>query len=141
MVSPYGHRFVTGEQGLGHVVLSTHDDEASLRFYRDVLGFGASYAYPSGFRNGALTSQGRSVCWGCQVSSVIIITDGEPSNDSFGSPTTSGTMASKMHAVNGGPVYCPDTLPCGPGARVAGAQAPAGHGMAPVLAGAGRRHG
>jgi len=39
VVSPYGHRFVTGEQGLGHVVLSTDDDEASLRFYRDVLGF------------------------------------------------------------------------------------------------------
>nr|WP_296772763.1 iron-dependent extradiol dioxygenase HsaC [Rhodococcus sp. (in: high G+C Gram-positive bacteria)] len=39
LVSPYGHRFVTGEQGLGHVVLSTDDDEASLRFYRDVLGF------------------------------------------------------------------------------------------------------
>jgi 3,4-dihydroxy-9,10-secoandrosta-1,3,5(10)-triene-9,17-dione 4,5-dioxygenase len=39
VVSPYGHTFVTGEQGLGHIVLSTHDDEASLRFYRDVLGF------------------------------------------------------------------------------------------------------
>jgi 3,4-dihydroxy-9,10-secoandrosta-1,3,5(10)-triene-9,17-dione 4,5-dioxygenase len=39
VVSPYGHRFVTGEQGLGHVVLSTDDDEAALRFYRDVLGF------------------------------------------------------------------------------------------------------
>lgn len=39
VVSPYGHRFVTEEQGLGHVVLSTHDDEAALRFYRDVLGF------------------------------------------------------------------------------------------------------
>ncbi|MCW2595086.1 MAG: hsaC, partial [Jatrophihabitans sp.] len=39
VVSPYGHKFVTGEQGLGHVVLSTSDDEASLRFYRDVLGF------------------------------------------------------------------------------------------------------
>ena len=39
VVSPYGHTFVTGEQGLGHVVLSTTDDEASLRFYRDVLGF------------------------------------------------------------------------------------------------------
>ncbi|MEE2058788.1 iron-dependent extradiol dioxygenase HsaC [Rhodococcus artemisiae] len=39
VVSPYGHRFVTGEQGLGHVVLSTRDDEESLRFYRDVLGF------------------------------------------------------------------------------------------------------
>jgi 3,4-dihydroxy-9,10-secoandrosta-1,3,5(10)-triene-9,17-dione 4,5-dioxygenase len=39
VISPYGHRFVTGEQGLGHVVLSTKDDEAALRFYRDVLGF------------------------------------------------------------------------------------------------------
>jgi 3,4-dihydroxy-9,10-secoandrosta-1,3,5(10)-triene-9,17-dione 4,5-dioxygenase len=39
VVSPYGHRFVTGEQGLGHVVLSTTDDEAALGFYRDVLGF------------------------------------------------------------------------------------------------------
>jgi 3,4-dihydroxy-9,10-secoandrosta-1,3,5(10)-triene-9,17-dione 4,5-dioxygenase len=39
VVSPYGHRFVTGEQGLGHVVLSTKDDAEALRFYRDVLGF------------------------------------------------------------------------------------------------------
>jgi 3,4-dihydroxy-9,10-secoandrosta-1,3,5(10)-triene-9,17-dione 4,5-dioxygenase len=39
VVSPYGHTFVTGEQGLGHVVLSTADDEAALQFYRDVLGF------------------------------------------------------------------------------------------------------
>jgi 3,4-dihydroxy-9,10-secoandrosta-1,3,5(10)-triene-9,17-dione 4,5-dioxygenase len=39
VVSPYGHRFVTGEQGLGHVVLSTKDDTTALTFYRDVLGF------------------------------------------------------------------------------------------------------
>jgi 3,4-dihydroxy-9,10-secoandrosta-1,3,5(10)-triene-9,17-dione 4,5-dioxygenase len=39
IVSPYGHKFVTGEQGLGHVVLSTRDDAESLHFYRDVLGF------------------------------------------------------------------------------------------------------
>lgn len=39
VVSPYGHRFVTGEQGLGHIVLSTSDDQAGLTFYRDVLGF------------------------------------------------------------------------------------------------------
>jgi len=39
VVSPYGHRFVTGEQGLGHVVLSTDDDAQALTFYRDVLGF------------------------------------------------------------------------------------------------------
>lgn len=39
VVSPYGHTFVTAEQGLGHVVLTTTDDDASLHFYRDVLGF------------------------------------------------------------------------------------------------------
>lgn len=39
VVSPYGHRFVTGEQGLGHVVLSTRDDAEALHFYRDILGF------------------------------------------------------------------------------------------------------
>ena len=39
VVSPYGHTFVTEEQGLGHVVLSTRDDAEALHFYRDVLGF------------------------------------------------------------------------------------------------------
>ena len=39
VVSPYGHRFVTGDQGLGHIVLATKDDAADLAFYRDVLGF------------------------------------------------------------------------------------------------------
>jgi len=39
IASPYGHRFVTGDQGLGHVVLSTRDDAEALHFYRDVLGF------------------------------------------------------------------------------------------------------
>lgn len=39
LVSPYGHRFVTEEQGLGHVVLTCDDDQAALEFYRDVLGF------------------------------------------------------------------------------------------------------
>ena len=39
VVSPYGHKFVTEEQGLGHVVLTRDDDAASLDFYRDVLGF------------------------------------------------------------------------------------------------------
>ncbi|MBM4489799.1 VOC family protein [Prescottella equi] len=39
IVSPYGHKFVTGEQGLGHVVLATKDDAADLEFYRNVLGF------------------------------------------------------------------------------------------------------
>ena len=39
IVSPYGHRFVTGEQGLGHVVLTCNDDAAAQAFYQDVLGF------------------------------------------------------------------------------------------------------
>ncbi|HNM84779.1 MAG: VOC family protein [Mycobacterium sp.] len=39
VVSPYGHKFVTEEQGLGHVVITTRDDAESTHFYRDVLGF------------------------------------------------------------------------------------------------------
>ncbi len=37
---PRGHSgFVTGEQGLGHVLLSVPDVERAERFYQDVLGF------------------------------------------------------------------------------------------------------
>lgn len=39
VVSPYGHTFVTGDQGMGHVVLTCSDDAEALHFYRDVLGF------------------------------------------------------------------------------------------------------
>jgi 3,4-dihydroxy-9,10-secoandrosta-1,3,5(10)-triene-9,17-dione 4,5-dioxygenase len=35
--SPYGTRFVTGDLGLGHVVLPATDDAAGLRFYGDLL--------------------------------------------------------------------------------------------------------
>ena len=38
-VSPYGNRFVTGDQGLGHVVLPVPDEEPALSFYTNVLGF------------------------------------------------------------------------------------------------------
>jgi 3,4-dihydroxy-9,10-secoandrosta-1,3,5(10)-triene-9,17-dione 4,5-dioxygenase len=38
-ISPYGNRFVTGGQGMGHVVLPARDDAAGLRFYTEVLGF------------------------------------------------------------------------------------------------------
>ncbi|MET9488283.1 iron-dependent extradiol dioxygenase HsaC [Nocardia sp. NPDC006630] len=38
-MSPYGHKFVTAEQGLGHVVLTCTDDAAAQTFYQDVLGF------------------------------------------------------------------------------------------------------
>jgi 3,4-dihydroxy-9,10-secoandrosta-1,3,5(10)-triene-9,17-dione 4,5-dioxygenase len=38
-VSPYGNRFVTGDQGMGHVVLPAIGDEETLAFYTDLLGF------------------------------------------------------------------------------------------------------
>ncbi|MDQ1658159.1 MAG: 3,4-dihydroxy-9,10-secoandrosta,3,5(10)-triene-9,17-dione 4,5-dioxygenase [Cryptosporangiaceae bacterium] len=38
-ISPYGNRFVTGEMGLGHVVLPATDDAAGLHFYTELLGF------------------------------------------------------------------------------------------------------
>jgi 3,4-dihydroxy-9,10-secoandrosta-1,3,5(10)-triene-9,17-dione 4,5-dioxygenase len=38
-VSPYGSKFVTGDQGLGHVVLPVLSDEDTLSFYTDLLGF------------------------------------------------------------------------------------------------------
>jgi 3,4-dihydroxy-9,10-secoandrosta-1,3,5(10)-triene-9,17-dione 4,5-dioxygenase len=38
-VSPYGNRFVTGDQGLGHVVLPVTEEKPALHFYTHVLGF------------------------------------------------------------------------------------------------------
>ncbi|MER6306029.1 VOC family protein [Streptomyces sp. NPDC001739] len=37
--TPYGNRFVTGDLGLGHVVLPVSDPEAALDFYENLLGF------------------------------------------------------------------------------------------------------
>ncbi len=37
--SPYGVRFVTGDMGMGHVVIPAADDEAALAFYSGVVGF------------------------------------------------------------------------------------------------------
>ncbi|HUC57584.1 MAG TPA: VOC family protein [Streptosporangiaceae bacterium] len=37
--SAYGVRFVTGDYGMGHVVIPAGDDEASMEFYTGVLGF------------------------------------------------------------------------------------------------------
>jgi 3,4-dihydroxy-9,10-secoandrosta-1,3,5(10)-triene-9,17-dione 4,5-dioxygenase len=39
VVTPYAATFVTGDQGMGHVVLPVTDDVEALRFYRDTLGF------------------------------------------------------------------------------------------------------
>jgi len=39
VVTPYAARFVTGDQGMGHIVLPVTDDVEALHFYTDVLGF------------------------------------------------------------------------------------------------------
>ncbi|KOS57722.1 biphenyl-2,3-diol 1,2-dioxygenase [Rhodococcus rhodochrous] len=39
IVTPHGGRWVTGEQGLGHVVLPATDFDAAHAFYTEVLGF------------------------------------------------------------------------------------------------------
>lgn len=36
---PYGVQFVTGDYGMGHVVIPAADDDASMEFYVGVLGF------------------------------------------------------------------------------------------------------
>ncbi|MER6982332.1 VOC family protein [Streptomyces carpinensis] len=41
-VSPTGARFVTGDQGLGHVVFNVDDYDATFRFYTELLGFEVS---------------------------------------------------------------------------------------------------
>jgi type IV pilus assembly protein PilY1 len=78
--------------------------------YRYSFGFGTGYSYPASFRNALLTSESRSVCWGCQHNAVIIISDGDPTGDSL-----SATVVNQLRAINGGPVYCPDSEPCGLG--------------------------
>jgi 3,4-dihydroxy-9,10-secoandrosta-1,3,5(10)-triene-9,17-dione 4,5-dioxygenase len=39
VVTPYGADFVTGDQGMGHIVVPVADDVEALRFYTEVLGF------------------------------------------------------------------------------------------------------
>lgn len=39
VLTPFSQTFVTGEQGLGHVVVPVGDDVEALRFYSEVLGF------------------------------------------------------------------------------------------------------
>lgn len=39
VVTPYAASFVTGDQGMGHIVVPVTDDVEALRFYTDVLGF------------------------------------------------------------------------------------------------------
>lgn len=39
VITRYGQRFVTGDQGMGHVVMPTANFDESYRFYIEVLGF------------------------------------------------------------------------------------------------------
>ena len=39
VLTPYTASFVTGDQGMGHIVVPVTDDEEALRFYTEVLGF------------------------------------------------------------------------------------------------------
>ncbi|WP_046321249.1 biphenyl-2,3-diol 1,2-dioxygenase [Mycobacterium sp. UM_Kg1] len=45
IITPFGARFVTGDQGLGHVVLPALDVEGSAQFYTEVLGFKSRGAF------------------------------------------------------------------------------------------------
>ncbi|MCV7433627.1 biphenyl-2,3-diol 1,2-dioxygenase [Mycolicibacterium bacteremicum] len=45
IVTPFGARFVTGEQGLGHVVLPALDVPGMFDFYTEVLGFKSRGAF------------------------------------------------------------------------------------------------
>lgn len=45
VVTPFGARFVTGDQGLGHVVLPALDVDGLFAFYTEVLGFKSRGAF------------------------------------------------------------------------------------------------
>ncbi|QRK09895.1 pilus assembly protein PilY [Archangium violaceum] len=77
---------------------------SSNALYTDVFGFDGSYL-KSGFQNTLLTRPERSWCWGCQSTSIVIVTDGEPSADDH-------VPAGTLEALNGGAVECPASEPC-----------------------------
>jgi 3,4-dihydroxy-9,10-secoandrosta-1,3,5(10)-triene-9,17-dione 4,5-dioxygenase len=45
VITPFGAKFVTGSQGLGHVVVPAADPNALFEFYTDVLGFRSRGAF------------------------------------------------------------------------------------------------
>ncbi|MDC0711644.1 pilus assembly protein PilY [Stigmatella sp. ncwal1] len=84
--------------------------------YRDAapngFGFGASnpltgYFYPTDFKNDALNSESRTVCWGNQASAIILVAGGDSTNDSLGA-----NVVTQIRALNGGRVDCPPSAPC-----------------------------
>jgi len=45
VITPFGAKFVTGDQGLGHIVLPATDPNGVFDFYTDVLGFRSRGAF------------------------------------------------------------------------------------------------
>jgi 3,4-dihydroxy-9,10-secoandrosta-1,3,5(10)-triene-9,17-dione 4,5-dioxygenase len=45
VITPFGAKFVTGDQGLGHIVLPATDPNGVVDFYTDVLGFRSRGAF------------------------------------------------------------------------------------------------
>ena len=45
VITPFGAKFVTGDQGLGHVVVPATDPNGLLEFYTEVLGFRSRGAF------------------------------------------------------------------------------------------------
>ena len=58
VVTPFGARFVTGEQGLGHVVLPALDVPGLFEFYTEVLGFKSRGAFRVPDATGVRTAAG-----------------------------------------------------------------------------------
>ena len=58
VVTPFGARFVTGEQGLGHVVLPALDVPGLFEFYTEVLGFKSRGAFRVPTATGVRTDAG-----------------------------------------------------------------------------------
>jgi type IV pilus assembly protein PilY1 len=77
---------------------------SSNSLYTDVFGFDTRFL-KSGFQNALLSRPERSWCWGCQSTSIVIVTDGEPSADEH-------VPAGPLESLNGGPVECPTSEPC-----------------------------
>ncbi|MCY1082156.1 pilus assembly protein PilY [Archangium lansingense] len=77
---------------------------SSDSIYTSLFGFDGSFL-KGGFQNMSLSLPERSWCWGCQSTSIVIVTDGEPSADEH-------LPAASIEALNGGPVACPSSEPC-----------------------------
>ncbi|XXF77355.1 pilus assembly protein PilY [Myxococcaceae bacterium GXIMD 01537] len=79
---------------------------SSNSVYKDTFKF-SDYYFKSDYTPPALGNQDRTWCWGCQVTSIIVITDGEPSGDTLASETKKA-----IQKINGGAVSCATPTDC-----------------------------